>query len=327
MTSATRRHALALGLAAPFIARGALAQAPFPARPVRFIVPFPPGQAADIFARLMAERLTEVWKQQVVVENKAGGGTMIGTEFVARAKPDGYTMLLSPAALIANAAFGVKVPYDIDKDLVPVIGFVDLAVLLAAANNAPFKTVAELVAYAKAEPSRTIPYASAGVGSLTHLWGEYVKARMKLPLEHVGYKGSAEALRDVMAGNVPLFSDVLVPTATAVRAGKVRGLAVATPQRVSLLPDVPTVGEAGLPGTECTIPFGVSVPAGTPAEVVRRLNAAFNEVLNDAGVKQKLTDLGFLTVGGKPEAYREVTTREIAKWRQVIKDSNIPAPG
>jgi len=321
-----KRRTLLAGSALSFVPRLGRAQA-FPDRPLRFIVPYAPGGSTDTSSRIAAEKLQQILGQPVVVENKAGGGTMIGTEFVARAKPDGYTMLLSPAALIANAAFGVKVPYDIDKDLVPVIGFVDLAVLLAAANNAPFKTVAELVAYAKAEPSRTIPYASAGVGSLTHLWGEYVKARMKLPLEHVGYKGSAEALRDVMAGNVPLFSDVLVPTATAVRAGKVRGLAVATPQRVSLLPDVPTVGEAGLPGTECTIPFGVSVPAGTPAEVVRRLNAAFNEVLNDAGVKQKLTDLGFLTVGGKPEAYREVTTREIAKWRQVIKDSNIPAPG
>ena len=129
-----------------------------------------------------------------------------------------------------------------------------------------------------------------------------------------------------MAGHVPLFSDVLVPTATAIRAGKVRGLAVATTERVALLPDVPTVGEAGLPGTECTIPFGVSVAAGTPPEIVARLNAAFNEAMADATVKQKLTELGFLAVGGKPESYREVTTREIAKWQQVIRDSNIPAP-
>src|SRR5262249_44496958 len=135
-----------------------------------------------------------------------------------------------------------------------------------------------------------------------------------------------EALKDVMAGHVPLFSDVLVPTATAIRAGKVRGLAVATPARVALLPDVPTVGEAGLPGTECTIPFGITVPAGTPPEIVAGLNAAFNDALADSGVKQKMTDLGFLTVGGKPQAYAEVVAREVAKWRQVIKDSNIPAP-
>ena len=320
-----KRRTLLLASSAAFVPSLGRAQA-FPDRPLRFVVPYAPGGSTDTSSRIAAEKLAQILGQPVVVENKAGGGTMIGTEFVARAKPDGYTLLLSPAALIANAAFGAKVPYDIDKDLAPVIGFVDLAVLLAAANDAPFKTVAELLAYAKADPKRTIAYASAGVGSLTHLWGEYVKARMKLPLEHVGYKGSAEALRDVMAGNVPLFSDVLVPTAAAIRAGKVRGLAVATPQRVSLLPDVPTVGEAGLPGTECTIPFGVSVPAGTPVEIVARLNAAFNEALADAAIRQKLTDLGFLAVGGRPEAYREVTTREIAKWRQVIKDSNIPAP-
>ncbi len=198
--------------------------------------------------------------------------------------------------------------------------------LLAAANNAPFKSVAELLAYARADPGRTIPYASAGVGSLTHLWGEYVKAKMGLPLEHVGYKGSSEALKDVMAGHVPLFSDVLVPTATSIRAGKVRGLAVATKERVSLLPDVPTVGEAGLPGTECTIPFGVSAPAGTPREIVMRLNAAFNESLADATLRAKLVELGFLPVGGPPDAYAHVVATEVAKWRQVIKDSNIPAP-
>jgi tripartite-type tricarboxylate transporter receptor subunit TctC len=323
-----RRHLLraipvAAGLwGAPAIVR---AQA-YPDRPVRFIVPYVPGGSTDTSSRIVAEKLATVLGQPVVIENKAGGGTIIGTEFVARARPDGYTILLSPAALIANAAFGVKVPYDIDKDLVPVVGFVDLAVLLAAANDAPFKSVAGLLAYAKADPGRAIPYASAGVGSLTHLWGEYVKAKMNLPLEHVGYKGSADALKDVMAGHVPLFSDVLVPTATSIRAGKVRGLAVATRERVPLLPDVPTVGEAGLPGTECTIPFGISAPAGTPREVVTQLNAAFNESLADATVRAKLVDLGFLPVGGKPEAYAQVVATEVAKWRQVIKDSNIPAP-
>jgi tripartite-type tricarboxylate transporter receptor subunit TctC len=317
-----------LRLAAGFAAAPTVVRAQnWPDRPVRFVVPYAPGGSTDTSSRIASEKLALILGQPVIVENKAGGGTIIGTEFVARAKPDGYTMLLTPAALIANAAFGVKVPYDIDKDLVPVTGFVDLAVLLAAANEAPFKSVAELLAYAKADPKRPIPYASAGVGSLTHLWGEFVKAKMNLPMEHVGYKGSAEALKDVMAGHVPLFSDVLVPTATAIRAGKVRGLAVATKERVALLPDVPTVGEAGLPGTECTIPFGVTVPAGTSKEIVARLNAAFNEALGDATVKQKMTDLGFLTVGGKPEAYAEVIAREVAKWRQVIKDSNIPAPG
>ena len=172
-----RRRALLGSAAALMLAPGIGRAQGYPDRPIRFIVPYAPGGSTDTSARIAAEKLTQLLGQTVIVENKAGGGTIIGTESVVRAKPDGYTLLLTPAALIANAAFGVKVPYDIDKDLVPVVGFVDLAVLLAAANDAPFKSVAELLAYAKADPKRPIPYASAGVGSLTHLWGEFVKAR------------------------------------------------------------------------------------------------------------------------------------------------------
>jgi tripartite-type tricarboxylate transporter receptor subunit TctC len=207
-----------------------------------------------------------------------------------------------------------------------VVSFVDLPMLLAASNSAPFKTVAELLAWPKANPGRPIAYASAGIGALSHLWGEYVKARTGLPMEHVGYKGSAEALRDVIAGHVPLFSDVLVPTATAIRAGQLRGLAVATTQRSELLPDVPTVAEAGLPGMEGTVPFGISVPGGTPAAVVIKLNTAFNEAMADPPTRRKLLELGFIPVGGAPQAYVAVLATEIAKWRKVIKDSKIPPP-
>lgn len=319
-----RRHLLAAAAVA-VIPQSGRAQA-FPERPIRFIVPYAPGGSTDTSARIVSEKLAAVLGQPVIVENKPGGGTIIGTEIVAKAKPDGHTILLTPAALIANAAFGVAVPYDIEKDLVPVVGFVDLPILLAASNSAPFKTVAELMAWPKANPGKTISYASAGIGALTHLWGEYVKAKTGLLLEHVGYKGSAEALRDVIAGHVPLFSDVLVPTATAIRSGQLRGLAVATAQRSDLLPDVPTVAEAGLAGTEGTIPFGISVPGGTPAAVVMKLNTAFNEALGDAPIRQKLLELGFIPVGGAPQAYLAVVTTEIAKWRKVIKESKIPAP-
>ena len=298
----------------------------FPDKPVHFVVPYAPGGSTDTSARIVAERLTVLFGQPVIVENKPGGGTIIGTEAVVRAKPDGHTILLTPAALIANAAFGMAVPYDIAKDLVPVLGFVDLPMLLAASNNAPFKSVAELIAWSKAEPGRSVSYASAGVGSLTHLWGEYVKARTGMPLEHVGYKGSAGALRDVIAGHVPLFSDVLVPTAAAIRAGQLRGLAVAMAKRSELLPDVPTVGEAGLPGMEGSVPFGISVPGGTPAAVVMRLNTAFNEALADPGTRRRLLELGFVPIGGTPQSYATVLATEIAKWRKVIKDSKIPPP-
>jgi tripartite-type tricarboxylate transporter receptor subunit TctC len=313
--------------AVPLVALSRLAKAQaWPDRPLRFVVPYAPGGATDTSARIVAEKLARLLGQTVLVENKPGGGTIIGTEAVARAKPDGLTILLTPAALIANAAFGVSVPYDIDKDLVPVTGFVDLPMLIAASNEAPFKSVAELLAWPKVHPAAIISYASAGIGSLTHLWGEYVKARTHLPLEHVGYKGSAEALRDVIAGHLPLFFDVLVPTATAIRAGQVRGLAVAMKTPSELLPDVPTVAEVGLPGLEGSVPFGVSVPAGTPDGIVTRLNAAFNEALADPATRKKLVELGFVPVGGTPQAYARLLVSEIAKWRKVIKDSNIPPP-
>ena len=298
----------------------------FPERPLHFVVPYAPGGSTDTSARIVGEKLAVLLGQPVVVENKPGGGTIIGTEFVARAKPDGHTFLLTPAALIANAAFGMSVPYDINKDLVPVTRFVDLPMLLAANKDAPYKSVAELRAWPQANPGRSIAYASASIGSLTHLWGEYVKARTGLPLEHVGYKGSAEALRDVVAGHVPLFFDVLVPTAAAIRSGQLRGLAVAMSERSELLPGVPTVGEAGLAGLEGSVPFGISVPGGTPEPVVMRLNAAFNEALSDPATRAKLVGLGFVPIGGKPQDYAALLSSEIAKWRKVIKDSKIPPP-
>jgi tripartite-type tricarboxylate transporter receptor subunit TctC len=319
-----RRSLLA---AAPLVVQPGLARAQaFPERPLHFIVPYAPGGSTDTSARIVGEKLAVLLGQPVIVENKAGGGTIIATEYVARAKPDGHTILLTPAALIANAAFGMSVPYDINKDLVPVISFVDLPMLFAANRDTPYKSVAELVAWAKANPGRSIAYASASIGSLTHLWGEYVKARTGLPLEHVGYKGSAEALRDVVAGHVPLFFDVLVPTAAAIRAGQLRGLAVAMSQRSQLLPDVPTVGEAGLAGLEGSVPFGISVPGGTPEPVVMRLNAAFNQAMSDPPTRAKLLELGFVPVGGKPQDYAAVLASEIVKWRKVIKDAKIPPP-
>ncbi len=319
-----RRHLLAAG-ALVAIARPGRAQA-YPERLIRFVVPYAPGGSNDTAARIIAEKLALLLGQQVIVENKPGGGTMIGTDFVAKARPDGYTILLTPAAIIVNAAFGLAVPYDIDKDLTPVVALVDLPIVLAASNTAPFKSVPELIAWSKAVPGRMVDYASAGTGALTHLWGEYLKTRTGLPLEHVGYKGASEALRDVIGGHVPLYSGVLVPTATSIRAGQLRGLAVAMDKRSELLPDVPTVAEAGLPGLEGSALFGISVPGGTPASVVMRLNAAFNEAIADAATRRKLIDLGFVPIGGAPQVFGAMVATEIEKWRKVIKDAKIPPP-
>jgi tripartite-type tricarboxylate transporter receptor subunit TctC len=319
-----RRHLLAAALAAS--APLPLRAQSFPERPVRFVVPYQPGGSTDTCSRLIAEKLAAIFGQQVVVDNKPGGGTIIGTEIVAKAKPDGYTILLTPGALAVNAAFGVALPYDSLKDVAPVARFVDLPMLLASNNDTPFKSVAELIAWSKAVPNRIVPYASAGVGSLPHLWGEYLKARTGIPLDHVGYKGSAEALRDVIAGHVPLFSDVLMPTAAPVKAGKLRGLAVAMAQRSSLLPDVPTVSEVGLAGMEAAVPFGISTTGGTPPELIARLNRAVNDALADETLRRRLEELGFIPVGGTAESYARDLAAETEKWRKVIKDSKIPPP-
>ena len=183
---------------------------------------------------------------------------------------------------MVNAAFGIAVPYDPLADLVPIVQIVDMPTLIAANNDAPYKSMAEMMAWSKANPDRVVPFASAGIGSVPHLWGEHLKALSGAKLEHVGYKGSAEALRDTLAGHVPLLVDALMPTATSVRAGKLRGLAVAMAKRSSLLPDVPTTSESGLVGMEAAVRFGISAPRGTPAELVAQLNAATNTALSDA---------------------------------------------
>jgi tripartite-type tricarboxylate transporter receptor subunit TctC len=297
----------------------------YPVKPIRLVVPFTPGGSTDTSARIIAERLSHIFGQQVIVENKAGGRTIIGTESVAKAAPDGYTVLYAPATFSTNLAFEDKLPYDTEKDFTPVVHTVDMPMLLSASMDAPFKTIAELLVYAKTV-NKPIPYASVGTGSSVHLWGELIRLRTGIPLEHVAYKGSSDAIRDVMGGSVPLFSDVVVPGAAAVTAGKLRGLAIGTTERFRLLPDVPTMAEAGLPGLEATTPFGLVVARATPAEVVTRLNAAVNEVFQESAVRQRLLDLGFLPIGGTPAEYAAFLDSEVVRWRKVIKDGNIPSP-
>ena len=320
-----RRHLLGSAAAlalAPAIAR---AQA-YPDKPIRLVVPYAPGGATDTSARIAAEYLTTKFGQQVLVENKPGGGTIIATEIVAKTKPDGYTILLAAAPVATNTSFGLKLPYDPVKDLAPVGSYVDMPLLLACNPSAPYKTMAEFIAWAKTQTS-SIPYASAGNASMPHLWGEQLRMETGIKLEHIGYKGSADALKDVLGGHVMLFSDTLLPGGLAVKDGRLRGLVVAAAKRVPMLPDVPTVAEAGLPANLTgAVFFGVMAPGGTPEPIIAKLNATFNEVLTDPVTSKKLVDLGFVLVGGSAADYGKRLAAETEKWRKVIQEAKISPP-
>jgi tripartite-type tricarboxylate transporter receptor subunit TctC len=315
-----QRRAVLAGSMLAFVPRLGRAQA-FPDRPIRIVVPYAPGGATDLGARALGERLEKILGQPIVVENKAGGATIIATESVARSKPDGYTLLLATGALAVNASFGIAVPYDTARDLVPVVHYFDVPILVAAANESAIRSIADL-----RRLEQPVPYASASGGSMQHLWAEELKARLGLKIEHVGYKGSSEALRDVMAGHVPLLVDLLVPSGAAVKAGRVRGLAVGLPQRAPLLPDVPTTAEAGLPGGEGAIFNGLVAPAGTPATVIARLNQAVNQAIAEPDFVRRLSEMGLALIGGTPEAFSKKIADETVKWSKVIKDAHIPPP-
>ncbi len=219
----------------------------------------------------------------------------------------------------------MTLPYDTYKDLTPIMHFFDVAILLAASIDSPYKTMADMLAAARAN-GPPIPYASASGGSMQHLWAELLKMQLGLRLESVGYKGSSEAVRDVMGGHVPLLVDLLVPTGAAVKSGKLRGLAVALPERAPLLPDVPTVREAGLTNMDGAVFNGFMAPAGTPAEIVARLNKAMNEALAEPAFHQRLVDMGFHVIGGTPEKFAATLASETTRWRGVIRQAHIPPP-
>jgi tripartite-type tricarboxylate transporter receptor subunit TctC len=323
-----RRHLLS-ALPAALVSRPGWTQSgssgSWPERPIRVVVPYAPGGSTDTGARALGERLEKILGQPIVVENKAGGGTIIGTETVAKSKADGYTILLATGALAVNAAFDMTLPYDTYRDLTPVAHFFDVPILVAAHPDAPFKSMSELLAMAKGQGA-PISYASASGGSMQHLWAELLKMQLGLRIEHVGYKGSSEAVRDVMGGHVPLLVDLLVPTGAAVKSGKLRGLAVAMPQRAPLLPDVPTMREAGVNGLEGAIFNGFMAPAATPSAAVNRLNQAINQALGDPDLRKRLTDMGFNLIGGTSEQFGQTLAKETATWRKVIKEARIPAP-
>jgi len=298
----------------------ALAQA-WPSKPIRIVVPFPAGGATDIMARAAAQKMTEAWGQSVVVDNRPGAAGNIGAELVARSPNDGYTMLMGTVGTHAiNASLYAKMPYDHVKDFAPVMLVAAVPNVLVVHPSVPANSVAELVAYGKANPGK-LNFASSGSGTSIHLSGELFKVSTGLTMQHVPYKGSAPALTDLVGGQVQLMFDNLPPSLPHIKAGRLRALAVTTAARASALPDVPTVAESGLPGFEASSWFGLLAPAGTPADVVAKVNGELARWIATPEAKEKMAAIGAIAAGGTPEDFAKHIAAETAKWARVVKES------
>jgi tripartite-type tricarboxylate transporter receptor subunit TctC len=322
----TRRHAMALGLAtalaaplaAPLIATRAAAQAPWPSKPVRFIVPFPPGQAADIFARLMAERLTDIWKQQVVVDNKGGGGGIPGTEAGKAAAPDGYTLLVATSGTFGvNPSLYPDLPYKPLVDFKPITNIIRGPLVIVAHPSFPASTVAELIELARKEPGKH-SYASAGPGTAQHLSMELFKLQAKLDIVHIPYKGSGPAMADLLGGHVKLMMDSTASSLGPIRDGRIKALGVTTARRAPLLDNVPPIGET-VPGYDSAGWSGLVAPARTPDEIVNKVNADLVALMRDPAVLRQFEERATLAAPMTPAEFAAFIAKDMATWAEVVK--------
>ena len=319
LKSATFR-ALALGLAAAVGTGGAAAQA-FPNKPVRIIVPQTPGGASDALARIIGQKLSERWGQPVVVENKPGAGGNVGTDYVAKAPADGYTLLMSYVGTQAiNGSVYKSLTYEPYKDFAPVATLATVPFALVVNQAFPVKTAGELVAYAKAHPG-SVNFGSAGNGSLNHLLGEMVNMNQGVKMVHVPYKGAAGALTDTIGGQIQMTFSSLPSVAGHLRGDKLRAIAVTGSKRSATFPNLPTFTEAGITGLELSPWFGLLAPATTPEPIVRRINADIADLLRDKEVIEKFAVLGADPYVTQPEQFGRILQDDIQKWAQVVKAS------
>ena len=310
---------VALGLFALALPAATARAQDYPTRPVRWVVPYPPGGTTDVLARLIGEYLSRKMGQQFFIDNRPGAGNNIGTDAVVKAAPDGYTVLLVNPANGINASLYKSLPFNFIRDIAPVGGFVRVPNVMEVNRDFPAKTVAEFIAYAKANPGK-INMASSGLGTSVHLSGELFMAMTGVKMTHVPYRGAGPALTDLISGQVHVLFDNLPSSVEHIRAGTLRGLAVTTEQPSPALPGVPTVAET-VPGYEASAWFGMGAPKDTPRPIIDKLNAAINEALKDPEMLKKLADLGGTPIGGTPEDFGKVIAAETEKWRKVVEFS------
>lgn len=296
----------------------------YPTRPVRFVVGFTPGGGVDINARLLASKLSELLGQQVIVDNRPGAGTNIANELVAKAAPDGYTLLVASPAVAINAALYKNLPYDTLRDFAAISIFSESPNILVVNSSSPAKSMSELIALARAKPG-VLNYSSAGTGTTQHLAGELLKLRTGTNIVHVPYKGSAPSLTALIAGDVDLSFANVPAILQHVKSGRLRPLASTGTRRSELMPDVPTMREAGLTGVEMTVWYGVLAPAATPRDIVNTLSEAIAKAARSPDIKQRLLDQGAEPVGSTSAEFDKILREEVAKWTEVIRASGIRA--
>jgi tripartite-type tricarboxylate transporter receptor subunit TctC len=316
---------LSLGVAGFFLTTlSAQAQA-FPNKPIRLVCPFPPGGAVDIASRAIAQELSKNLGQPVTVDNKPGAGGNIGGAEVARATPDGYTIFMTTSGIQAiNPALYAKMPFDPNKDLTPITALVSLNNVLVLHPSVKANSVAEVIALAKAQPG-AINYASSGSGTSIHMSGEMFKSLTNVNMTHIPYKGSAPAINDLLGGQVMMMFDNIPSAIPHIKSGKLRALATTGAKRDPLLPDLPTLAEAGVAGYESGVWFGLAVPANTPRDVVMKLNAEANKGIKSPEFVKRMTDLGYIIMGTSPETMAEMNKAEVQRWGPIVKASGAKA--
>ena len=314
-------------LFAPFLLAAAALLAPaaqaegYPAKPIRLVIPFPAGGATDIFGRAVSQKLGDRLGQAIVVDNKPGAGGAIGSDIVAKAAPDGYTLLLATSSTHSIGPSLGKLPYDAVADFTPIAHVGDAPSIMLVPNTAPAKTVKEWVEYARKNPGK-LNYASSGNGTVVHLTAEYFKAQAGLFLVHIPYKGTALAIPDLVSGKVDVLFDSLPSGLPHVKEGRLRALGITSLKRSPLLPDLPAISET-VPGFESVTWFGVYGPKGLPPEIVQRVNTALNQALQDKDVKDRLARLGIDPVGGTPQQFAAMLAKDRARWKKIIVERHI----
>jgi tripartite-type tricarboxylate transporter receptor subunit TctC len=302
---------------------GATVAADYPSRPIRMVVPFAAGSNSDILGRLVAVRMSESWGQQVIVDNRPGAGGNIGADLVAKAPPDGYSIVLGAASVLAiNASLYKQMPYDTATAFAPITLMVKTTNVLIVTPSLPVKSVKELIAYGKANPNK-LTYASSGAGGSIHLSGELFKSMAGINMEHIAYKSSPLAHLEMIGGQVHVMFDATLTALPQIKAAKLRPLGVTTLKRSAQLPDVPTIAEAGLPGYEAVGWFGFAAPAKTPKAVIDKLNAEIVRILGIPEVRERLISLGAEPVGDTPEEFERYRKAEMVKWGKLIKALNL----